>query len=89
MDCKTFNDLVFEPHLMLGVGGKRAYLEFPNGYGISVVTGEFAYCDDTHPYEIAVMKDGECCYSTMIADDIIGYLTEDGVTEVMKKIQEL
>lgn len=85
---KTFKDLTFKPH---GTPGFRTHatMEFPNGYGISVITGEFSYSDDEHPYEVAVLKNGGLCYDTPITDDVIGYLTADDVTNIMKQIQEL
>lgn len=89
MDYKIFKDLQFKGHPTMGPGGSRAYMEFPNGYGISVVTGEYAYSDDEHPYEAAVLHEGRVCYDTPITDDVVGHLDEEGVTEIMKKIQEL
>lgn len=89
MDYKTFKDLEFVPHPVMGAGGTRAYMEFPNGYEISVITGEYAYSDEDHPYEAAVLHEGRVCYDTPITDDVVGHLDEEGVTEIMKKIQEL
>ena len=89
MDYKTFKDLEFMPHPIMGADGTRAYMEFPNGYGISVVTGKFAYSDDEHPYEAAVLSEGLVCYNTPITDDVVGHLNEEGVTQIMKQIQEL
>lgn len=40
-------------------------------------------------YEVAVMKDGILCYDTPITDDVIGYVSKEGVTRIMKQIQEL
>lgn len=69
-----------------------AGLDFDNGYGVSVVTGVLALgtSDKAHegsaPYEIAVTKNGKLCYDTGITNDVIGYCTEDEVTEIMKKV---
>ena len=87
-DYKTFNDLEFKAHEAIGFG-LHARIDFSNGYGVSVVTGEYAFTDDAHPYELAVFKDGNICYDTPITNDVIGYLTEDDVTEIMKKVQDL
>jgi hypothetical protein len=38
---------------------------------------------------LAIFKDGEICYDTPITDDVIGYLTEDDVSETFVKIQKL
>lgn len=42
--------------------------KFDNGYGASVITGGIAYCNETQPYELAVLKRGELCYDTPITD---------------------
>ena len=89
MDYKTFKDLEFVPHPVMGAGGTRAYMEFANGYGISVITGEYAYSDEEHPYEAAVLCGGAICYDTPITEDVVGHLDEEGVTQIMKQIQEL
>ena len=90
---KTFSDLKFEPHKSLI--GKRACIYFENGFGISVVQAKYifggfsSYTDNEEEYEIAVMKDGNLCYTTPITNDVIGHLSEEEVTEKMKLIQEL
>ena len=62
-------------------------INFENKYGISVITG--GYGDKENPYEIAVLYDNEITYNTHITDDVIGYNNEEGVTRIMKQIQEL
>ena len=83
----TFEDLVFIERKDF-FGGTRARMDFPNGYGISVITGPNAYCDDG-TYEVAVFKNGDLCYDTDITDDVIGYVTPEGVTDLMKRIAAL
>lgn len=85
---KTFKDLVFKPH---SIGnGVQAILKFDNKYGISVVkfNGSYGYSKDL--WEIAILdKELDLCYSTPITDDVIGYLSDDEVTDIMKQIQTL
>ncbi len=89
---KTFRSLKFKKHGLSGLTS-HAELFFPNDYGISVVTGEYAHSTADEPYEIAVLKgnkkDAKLTYRTPIADDVIGYLTEKEVTKIMKDIQDL
>lgn len=86
MAIKTFEDL--DPaNESLGI--QRGHLKFENGYGISVITGYGAYSDEDHPYECAVLKDGDLCCNTHITSDVIGYCDMDDVTRIMKQIQEL
>lgn len=94
---KTFNDLEFKGHRT--GNGKQALMFFPNGYGVSVVRfmigsiGYGSYTDNESEWELAVLKgteeDWDLCYDTNITDDVIGHLTDDGVTDIMHKVQSL
>lgn len=82
---KTFDDLQFEDH---PIGeGKKARLNFNNGYGVSVITGSKYFCCDAYTYEVAVLKDDCICYSTPITDDVLGYQTKNQISRIMKEIQ--
>lgn len=86
---KEYKD--FRVHNGLYVHNRSAGFEqwkfkFDNGYGASVITGGIAYCNDEQPYELAVLKDYELCYDTPITDDVIGYLTNDEVYELLDRI---
>jgi hypothetical protein len=84
---KTFKNLEFKNHPM--GHGVQALIYFDNGYGASVVRSEHTYGGSDGLYELAVLKNGNITYDTPITDDVIGYLTEEGVTEYLQKIQEL
>lgn len=90
-DCgltyKTYGDIEFnwsEFH-----EGFTSNTYFDNGYGVSVVSHTRSYGGKQGLYELAVLKDGDICYDTVITDDVIGYLTPELVTEIMIKVQEL
>jgi hypothetical protein len=83
---KTFKDLEFKNHPM--GQGVQALIYFDNGYGASVVRSEHTYGGSDGLYELAVLKNGNITYNTPITA-VIGYLTEEGVTEYLQKIQEL
>jgi hypothetical protein len=85
----TFNDLIFDTHP--GGFGVYARVFFPNGYGASVVKSEYSYGGRNGLYELAVILEetGEITYNTPITDDVIGYLTEDGVTALLAEIELL
>ena len=68
---------------------KQAKMNFENGYGISVIFGSMFYSNGIDTYEVGILKDGILCYATPITDDVIGYITADEVTDIMRKIQEL
>ena len=57
-------------------------LEFENGYGVSVI-------DMGSLKELAVLHNGRLCYDTPIADDVIGYLTDDEVSEIIEEVKLL
>lgn len=69
--------------------GQRAEADFPNGYGVSVIIGWMAYGDEDHPYEVAVIHNGDLCYDTDIASDVLGHQTRYDVESLLRKIQDL
>ncbi len=86
---KTFKDLEFVEHPN-HLGGVQARITFDNGYGASVVKTPHSYGGDRGLYELAVLgTDGHLTYDTPITDDVIGYLRDIDVTDVMEKIQQL
>lgn len=86
---KTFTDLVFRTHPNQ-FGGVQSVMEFDNGYGVSVVRTPYSYGGDKGLYEMAVLdKTGNITYDTPITNDVLGYLTEDEVTEYMIEVQKL
>ena len=87
---KTFDDLVFKPHsISLSNGAKMSTMDFQNGYGVSVIFGKMFYSNGIDTYELAVTYKGELCYTTEITSDVMGWLSEKEVTEVMAKVQSL
>ena len=85
---KTFKDLEFKPHAM--GEGIHSKLSFDNGYGVSVVSHSYSYGGRDGLYEIAVLdSDDNLTYDTSVTNDVIGYLTEEDVSNVMKQVQEL
>ena len=86
---KTFNDLEFK-ELDSFYNGVQSRVFFDNGYGASVVKHDYSYGGKDGLYELAVLdKNGELTYDTPITNDVIGYLREVDVTDVMEKIQKL
>jgi len=72
---------------------KRTNVFFENGYGASVIIGEFTYGGKEGLYEMAVLKgteeDWKLYYDTPITSDVIGYLEPKEVIEYLKQIEEL
>lgn len=80
-----FNELEFKPKAL----GVQAKVEFPNGYGASIVQGPYSYGNEFGLYELAVLKDGVLCYDTPITSDVVGHLTPDDVTALLEQIEAL
>jgi hypothetical protein len=86
---KTFKDLEFVEHPG-HIGGVQARITFENGYGASVVKTPHSYGGDRGLFELAVLgTDGHLTYDTPVTSDVIGYLRDIDVTDVMEKIQQL
>jgi hypothetical protein len=88
-NMKTFKDIEFKTNPMGEEFGFTSRTKFKNGYEASVVKSEYSYGGRDGLYELAVFKDGEITYDSPITDDVIGYLTEQEVTDTFIKIQEL
>lgn len=99
---KTFKDLKFKPHGLAKDAyilpafsrdrygnAKQAVMEFENDYGVSVLMGECFYSNGVDTYELGVLYEGGLTYNTDITDDVIGYITEEEVTEIMKRVQDI
>lgn len=78
------------------IGGVQRLYRFENGYGASVVRGYGSYGVDGGFWELAVIRltgagenDWDLCYDTPITDDVLGWLTERKVDEVLAKIKAL
>jgi hypothetical protein len=86
---KTFKDIVFKTNPMGADFGIVSRTQFDNGYEVSVVKSPHSYGGDKGLYELAIFKDDEICYDTPITNDVLGYLSDKDVTEVLIKIQQL
>ena len=89
----TFEDLEFRESLVFNTG-IQSIIRFENNYGASVVKHEYSYGGKQGLYELAVIKydengDWDICYDTPITDDVLGYLTEDIVTDYLTHSEQL
>lgn len=85
---KAFNDLEFND--LPDLSGIYSRTMFENGFGVSVIKHKYSYGGPDGLYELAILdSDGEITYDTPITDDVIGYLTEEGVTALLAEIQLL
>ena len=84
---KIFKDLVFKKKEY--GSGCQAIIKFSNNYGASVITGFGSYSSKTKPYEVAILLDGNICYTSGITEDVIGHLDEEEVSDLLIEIQKL
>lgn len=75
-------------------GGIQKQYKFENGYGASVIQHSGSYGNEQGLWELGVLNwigedVYELDYSTEITDDVIGYLTEEEVEEILVRIKEL
>lgn len=85
----TFEDLEFKPSLP---NMEQAVIFFENGYGASVITGEYAYAGEGE-YEIALIKgdkNGWClCDNRLLKGTVLGYQSPEDITKLLQKIEKL
>lgn len=89
----TFNELTFE-HDEDDMT-ESAWHFYDNNYGVSVVRGPYTFGGNIGLYELAIIymapedKESRICYDTPITNDVMGYLTPEDVTKIMKQVSEL
>ena len=88
---------VERPHQFFEGSTQRIY-RFPNNYGVSIVWGgdmTRLRVDSDKPYELAIIRfvdEGDQYYldfSTPIGTDVLGYLNEEQVRDLLKQIKDL
>lgn len=74
--------------------GVQKLYRFDNKYGASVVRHCGSYGHEEGLWELGVIRwysdtEWHLCYSTPIADDAIGWLTDENVTNLLSDIKNL
>lgn len=88
-----FSDLDFQPHPHYIVNGVQAKHFFKNGYGVSVIRSPHSYGGSEGLYELAVLMGDEdvwvITYDTPITEDVLGYLTEEDVEDLLERVARI
>ena len=84
----------FDVHTAKYENGVQYVFQFENGYGASVIKRPCSYGGNEDLWELAVLKfysNGEyhLNYDTEITEDVEGYLTDEDVHELLKRIKNL
>ena len=88
-NAPKFSDLKFRK-TGTALNGKAARHTFPNGYGASVVCHDYSYGGKSGLFELAVLGlDGRINSDTRVTDDVLGFLSPQGVTKAMRQIADL
>ena len=76
--------------------GYQMIVKFDNGFGASIINNIYSHTRNNQEFELAVIEktgeeqnDWQLCYTTYITDDVIGYLPEKEVIEILYKIKDL
>ena len=76
--------------------GYQMIVKFDNGFGASIINNIYSHTRNNEEFELAVIEktgteqnEWELCYTTYITDDVIGYLPEKEVIEILYKIKDL
>ena len=65
----------------------QARMDFPNGYGISVLCGTIFYSNGKDTYEVGVFYKDRLI-QWFEEDSVRGWQTKEQVTEIMRQVQE-
>lgn len=73
---------------------KRVRITFKNGYGLSIIRGQYSYGDYAGLFEIAPINinrelDGSLFDEDDQGDDVLGYCTPEKVTYYISKLAHL
>ena len=86
--------MIIEDRFITETGVHQVVHKFDNGFGASVVNGPYTYGGAEGLYDLAVLKfndigDYHITYETEITDDVVGWLPEKKVDEILKQIEAL
>jgi hypothetical protein len=74
-------------------GGEQIIYKFENNFGASVVRHNFSYGNEEGLWELGVIEfTGDkwgLTYDTVITDDVLGHLSDEDVSELLIKIEQL
>ncbi len=70
--------------------GIQAIVEFPNGFGASIIKSDFSHGGKSGLFELAVLdSDGKINSQTDITDDVVGWCDENDVDRILTAISKL
>lgn len=91
LNMEKFKDYLFKAQFLFD--GAQYVFRFPNNYGASIVKHFGSYGGKDDLWELAVLRfdgdDWRLTYDTEITDDVLGYLSNQDVLDLLQRIQDL
>lgn len=101
LDYTGFEKYLIDRCERMNVNGIHYVFKFDNGRGASVIKNDFSYGSNHDEWELAVLcfkdsfddkaasDDYRLDYDTPITDDVLGYLDDAQVRDILDEIQKL
>lgn len=93
LNYEGFEDYLVERHRSVYGDGVGYKFKFKNDYGASVMKHQHSYGSDEDLWELGVIRwrddEWELNYDTPITSDVIGYLTDEDVRNLLQRIKDL
>lgn len=95
LNYEGFETNLFSERFDDGLGGIMYRFKFDNNYGASIVKHKYSYGSNRDLWELAVLRftegdpKGYLTYDTPITNDVVGYLTDERVRDLLNKIKDL
>ena len=89
MDHPMFESYEIRPADFYHTERQRWLFSTGHGLEVSVVRGSTTYGGQQGLFELAMLEDGRCCYTTPITSDVLGYLSEAEVLDILERASML
>lgn len=89
MDHPLFEEYEVRPADFYHTERQRWLFSTGHGLEVSVVRGSTTYGGSQGLFELAMLEDGRCCYTTPITSDVLGYLSEAEVLDILERASML
>ena len=89
VDHRLFEEYEVRPADFYHTERQRWLFSTGHGLEVSVVRGSTTYGGSQGLFELAMLEDGRCCYTTPITSDVLGYLSEAEVLDILEQASML
>ena len=89
MISEKFKEYIFIDDEHVIFGGRMVRYRFPNGYGASIIENSESYGVELAVLEFSDSEYGCITMSTEITDDVIGFIEDEELDEILERISRL